>query len=139
MFRKRSVVFLLLFGVAYPATASATVYQLSPDDDWFGVLSGDRLKPGDEVVLAAGVYRDRRRLVMSHRGTAAQPVVIRAAEGGRAVLHRPDAKQNTINIVGAQYLILRGLEITGGSSGIRLMKSNTHVCKFGNRSRAGKQ
>jgi len=130
MFRKRHVMFFLLFGFACPAAASATLYALTPDDDWFGVLNGDRLGPGDEVVLAAGVYRDGRRLVMGHRGTAEKPVVIRAVEGGRALLHRPDARQNTINLVGAQYLILRGLEITGGSTGIRLMKSNTHVCKF---------
>jgi len=130
MSRKRYVMFFLLFGVGCPAAASATVYQLTPDDDWFGVLNGDHLRPGDEVVLAAGVYRDGRRLAVAHRGTAEKPVVIRAAEGGRALLHRPDAGQNTINFVGSQYLILRGLEITGGSTGIRLMKSNTHACKF---------
>ena len=130
MFRKRHVMFFLLFGLACPPAAPATVYQLTPDGDWFGVLHGDRLKPGDEVVLAAGVYRDGRRLAMGHRGTAEQPIVIRSAEGGRAVLHRPDARQNTINIVGAQHLVLRGLEITGGSTGIRLMKSDRHPCKF---------
>ncbi|HYW80091.1 MAG TPA: right-handed parallel beta-helix repeat-containing protein, partial [Thermoguttaceae bacterium] len=130
MFRMRYFVFFLLFGIACPAAVGATVYQLTPDDDWFGVLSGDRLKPGDEVVLAAGVYRDQRRLVIGHQGTAEQPVVIRADEGAQAVLHRPDARQNSINIIGAQHLILRGLEITGGSTGIRLMKSDTHPCKF---------
>jgi len=106
------------------------VRKLSPDGDWFGVLNGSRLKPGDEVVLSAGVYRDRRRLVMGHRGTSERPIVIRAADGARAVLHRPDARQNTINIEGAQYLVLRGLEITGGSSGIRMSKSGKHACKF---------
>ena len=60
---------------------------------------------------------------MSHRGTAERPIVIRAAEGATAVLHRPDAGQNTINIVGGQYLVLRGLEITGGSTAIRMMVS----------------
>ena len=131
MFQKRfSMLFLLLFAVALPATATATVYRVVPDDDWFGILNGDRLEPGDEVVLAAGVYRDRRRLVLGHRGTKERPVVIRAAKDARAVLHRPDARQNTINIIGAQHLILRGLEITGGSTGIRMMKSDTHACKF---------
>jgi hypothetical protein len=130
VFRKRHAIFFLYFGLAFPPAAAAAIYQLTPDDDWFVVLNGDRLRPGDEVVLANGVYRDARRLVMGHRGTAEQPIVIRAAERGRAVLHRPDARQNTINMVGAQYLILRGLEITGGSTGIRLMKSDSHPCKF---------
>ena len=83
------------------------------------MLNGDHLQAGDEVVLANGVYRDRRRLVMGHRGRADRPIVIRAKQIGKAVLHRPDARQNTINMVGTQYLVLRGLEITGGSSGIR--------------------
>ena len=128
--QRRLSTLLLLWLIAWPATTAAAVYHVSPDDNWFGRIHGDGLQPGDEVVLAGGEYRDGRRLAMSHRGTAAQPVVIRAAAGERAVLHRPDARQNTINVVGAQHLILRGLEITGGSTGIRLMKSETHPCKF---------
>ena len=130
MFRKRQLILLVLFASACPPAASAAVYELTPDDDWFVVINGDRLQPGDEVMLAAGVYSDRRRLVMGHRGTADLPIVIRAAEGGGAVLQRPDARQNTINMVGAQYLVLRGLEITGGSTGIRMMRSASHPCSF---------
>ncbi len=122
--------FLLLFALVCPRVAPATDYELTPDDDWFAVLNGGHLKPGDEVVLATGLYRERRRLVIGHRGTAEQPIVIRAAEGGRVVLHRPDARQNTVNMIGTQYLVLRGLEITGGSTGIRLVRSDNHPCKF---------
>ena len=122
------IVFVGMIGIA--ASAQATVYHVGPTDDWLGVVSGDQLKPGDEVVLADGVYRDRRRLVLGHRGTEQAPIVIHAAHPGRATLHRPDARQNSINIVGAQYLVLRGLEITGGSAGIRMMKSDIHPCKF---------
>jgi parallel beta-helix repeat protein len=122
---------LLAFScLGYAHSVWATVYELSPDDNWFAVIGGDGLQPGDDVVLTGGVYRDARRLVIGHRGMPEQPVVIRAADGARAVLHRPDARQNTINIVGAQYLVLRGLEITGGSTGIRMMKSDRHPCKF---------
>ena len=130
MARKRHLIVLLFFGLTYSQAAPATVYELTPDGNWFAILNGDRLKPGDEVVLAGGVYREGRRLVIGHRGTAQQPILIRAEEGGRVVLERPDARQNTINIVGAQYLVLRGLEITGGSTGIRLMKSDRYPCKF---------
>jgi hypothetical protein len=108
----------------------AEVYRLSPEDDWFRVLSGDHLRPGDEVILNPGVYRDARRLMIAHRGTSQRPIVIRSADHGRAVLHRPDARQNSINIEGAQYLVLHGLEITGGSTGIRMGKSSQHDCKF---------
>jgi hypothetical protein len=121
---------LLCVFLSSPVTAAATVYRLTPEADWFPVLNGDGLQPGDEVVLAAGTYRDGRRLVLGHRGTAQQPILVRAASGARVILHRPDARQNSINIIGSQYLILRGIEITGGSSGIRLMKSDHALCKF---------
>ena len=112
------------------APAHADIYELTPRDDWFSVLQGEGLQPGDEVILAAGEYRDARRLVIGHRGTAERPVVIRAADGATAILRRPDERQNSIDIQGAQFLVLRGLEITGGSTGIRLSKSERHPCRF---------
>ena len=119
---------LLLLAGGSPAPAR--VYELTPRDDWFSVIQGDGLQPGDEVLLAAGEYRDARRLVIGHRGTAERPVVIRAADGATATLHRPDDRQNSIDIQGGQFLVLRGLEITGGSTGIRLSKSERHACRF---------
>jgi hypothetical protein len=130
MLQRRRAILLLLLASACDSAAVASVYEVTPNDDWFSVLNGDHLKPGDEVVLAAGVYREGRRLVLGHRGTADQPILIRAAEDARAVLQRPDARQNTINMIGAQHLVLQGLEITGGSTGIRLMRSDSHPCEF---------
>lgn len=130
MVLNRQLIFIFICGLIGTDAASSTVHELKPGGDWFGVLNGNHLKPGDQVVLTTGVYRDARRLVIGHRGTAERPIVIRAHESGGVVLRRPDARQNTINIVGAQYLVLRGLEITGGSTGIRLMKSDRHSCKF---------
>jgi hypothetical protein len=126
----RAAVFVLSISWLMPMVAAATVYDVSPGGKWFETLNGDHLRPGDEVVLAEGVYSDRRRLVIGHRGTAERPITIRAAKGARAILQRPDARQNSINIVGAQHLVLEGIEITGGSTGIRLMKSDAHACKF---------
>lgn len=112
---------LLLF---VSTTAIATVYNLSPDDDWFAILSGSDLQPGDEVVLAAGTYSSSSRLSISHKGTAQAPIVIRSAYGATTIVTRPSADQNTINIEGAQHLVLRGLEITGGSIGVRIGSKN---------------
>lgn len=126
----RRCLFFAWMAMGIVSAAAAKTYEVTPDDDWFQIVSGDHLRPGDEVVLSPGVYRDARRLVIGHRGTAEQPVVIRAGGSSPAVLHRPDARQNSINIVGAQHLILSGIEITGGSSGIRLMKSDRHACRF---------
>jgi parallel beta-helix repeat protein len=77
--------------------------------------------------LSAGTYSDSRRLSLSHQGTAEQPIVIRAADGARVTITRPNAEANVVNIEGAQYLVLRGLEITGGSSGIRINESSTGI------------
>lgn len=50
--------------------------ELSPTADWFAVLSGDQLKPGDEVVLHAGTYSSPRRLAIRSSGTVQKPIVI---------------------------------------------------------------
>ena len=106
--------------VVSAAAGAAEVYRTSPEEDWFALLSGAELQPGDEVVLGGGVYSDPRRLSISHRGTAERPVVIRAAEGERVVFRRPDAKKNTMNLEGVEHLHLKDFEITGGAAGIRI-------------------
>ncbi len=100
--------------------ANAAVFDVGPEDDWFELLSRRTLNPGDEIVLRQGVYSDGRLLAIRHSGTAGRPIIIRAAAGAEVVFRRPDAKQNTMNLLGTQHLHLRGIEITGGSSGIRI-------------------
>ena len=120
----------LLFFALLTSTLSAKTITFSPSDDWFKVLSGPSLRPGDEIVLKAGIYSNSRRLEISQRGTTKQPVIIRAAEGAKVIFKRPDAKQNTINLAGCQHLVIRGLEITGGSSAIRIGKKGANLAKF---------
>ena len=84
----------------------------------------ESLQPGDTLVVNAGTYSDSGRISISVRGTASAPVLIKAADGqARPVITRPAgaAVQNTINIEGAAYLTIRGLEIIGnGGDGINL-------------------
>ncbi len=117
----------------------AETIHLTPDRDWFSVLSGDKLRPGDEVVLSPGTYSDRRRLVLSHRGTAENPIVIRGQTGSRdsvpgrpstSIFHRPDANQNSIQLEGCQHLVLSDLEITGGAAGVRMGGRDEWPAKF---------
>ena len=135
--------FAILFATVFFVVAAlcgtgveAVTYHLTPADDWISVIGYDPsqpgplalLQPGDKVILHEGTCEQPPwsfKLRMYHQGTAAQPIVIRAAEGERAVLTRTNASQNVINIMGARHLILRGLEITGGvdshvSAGIRI-------------------
>lgn len=81
------------------------------------------LQPGDQLVIAAGTYSIERMWDIRVSGTAEAPVWIVAVEGARAVFTRSDAQQNVLNIGQGgpvQYLCLRGVEITGGSHGLRL-------------------
>lgn len=106
--------------IAIQCVARAETIQVGPDGDWFTVLSGNDLQPGDEVVLRSGTYSSSRRLAIRHRGTPGKPITIRAAAGQKVIFKRPDAKQNTFNLEGCQYLRLIGLEITGGAAAIRI-------------------
>jgi len=121
---------LILFLFAMATPASGELHHISPQDDWFSTLSGPSLLPGDEIVLATGTYSDPRRLEICQLGSADKPITIRAADGAEVILKRPDAHQNTINLNGCQHLILKGIEITGGDSAIRIGGKDEHPAKF---------
>lgn len=81
------------------------------------------LQPGDQLVLAAGTYSVERMWDITVSGTAEAPVWIMAEAGAKVVLTRSDPKQNVLNIgqgAAVHHLCLRGVEITGGSHGLRL-------------------
>ncbi len=120
--------FILFFFLA--SSASAKTHQVGPSSNWFGLLHGGGLQPGDEVILKAGTYSNSRVLVLSHVGTERKPIVIRAAKGASVIFRRPDARQNTFNLAGTQHLKLQGFEITGGSTGIRIYKEGNRMAKF---------
>ena len=104
-----------------PAGASAEVFFANPSDDIDAVeatISG--LGPGDELVLSGGTYTLGGRFSFAIAGTEAQPIVIRAADGETPHLHRPNASQNIVDIDDAQHVVIRGIEFSGGSAGIRI-------------------
>jgi Right handed beta helix region len=91
----------------------------------------ESLQAGDTLIVHAGTYSDSGRLSISAKGTAAAPIVIRGATGeARPVITRPStaALQNTINIEGAAYLTIKGLEIVGnGGDGVNLSNFPTFI------------
>ena len=83
----------------------------------------EALQPGDQLLLAAGTYSVERMWDIGVSGTAEAPIWIVAEEGAQVRLTRPDDKQNVLNIgqnSPVHHLCLRGVEITGGSHGLRL-------------------
>ncbi len=96
--------------------------HIYPGDDFENAVEG--LSPGDTLIVHEGTYSGSGRISVTVDGTATDPVVIRAAEGEqRPLITRPPgaSAQNTINIEGAHYLTVRGLEITSnGGDGINM-------------------
>lgn len=81
------------------------------------------LQPGDKLVIAPGTYSIERMWDIQVSGTAGAPIWIVADEGATVLLTRPDGRQNVLNIgqgAPVHHLCLRGVELTGGSHGLRL-------------------
>ena len=110
---------LLLF--VGPASAQMMV---GPADDVESILNG--LSPGDEVVLADGMYEVSGRFGVTARGTESEPIIIRAADGARPHFHRPNASQNIWDIR-VEHVVIRGLVFSGGSAGIRVEEASDFV------------
>jgi len=82
------------------------------------------LEPGAELVLRGGLYVLDEHVSLTASGTAAQPITIRAKAGETPVIKQANPRRNVVEIRGSSYLILRGIEFTGGSHGIRLVNSD---------------
>jgi len=104
---------------AASAPAYATVYEVAPGDDVAAAI--DQLAPGDELVVHGGTYTLTARFTVDVVGTEAQPIVIRAKDGERPIFHRPNAAQNVWDVDRAEYVAIRGLELSGGSAGLRIV------------------
>jgi hypothetical protein len=105
----------------FPAALGAMTVEIGPADNLAAEIA--KLAPGDELILQGGTYTLSSKLVIGVSGTASAPIVIRAKDGETPVITR-DASQNVINIENAQHVSLIGLEVTGGSHGIRISSSS---------------
>lgn len=99
-------------------TARADTITIGPGDDLHSAVDG--LQPGDELVLSGGTYTLSSRFDISVSGTQPQPIIIRAADGEVPIIEYVDGSQNVINIENNEYVELRGVEVQGGSQGIRI-------------------
>jgi hypothetical protein len=102
--------------------APALAVDISPGGDLRAAIAA--LRPGEELVLAGGVYTVSSGFNVTVVGSETQPIVMRAKTGERARIHQANAAQNIIEISGSRYFVVRGIEFTGGSHGIRLMDSD---------------
>lgn len=116
---QRWVLLALVLALEAPALESfAASLELGPGDDVEAAIAG--LGPGDELILRGGTYTLTERFSIDLAGQSGQPILIRAKDGERPHLHRPNADQNLIDIDRAEEVIIRGLEFSGGSAGLRI-------------------
>ncbi len=118
---KRSLFLGALAATAVSSPAFAATIEIGPSADLKAEIG--KLKAGDELVLQAGTYTLNSRVGISAKGTAAMPITIRSKAGGTAHIVQT-ANQNVLNVDMTEYIILSGLEISGGSHGIRVDDSD---------------
>ena len=111
---------LLAFALALPTGAATT--EIGPGDNLQAAVNA--LQPGDELVLRGGTYTLGSRFSIQLIGTVASPILIRAKDNQTPVIVYPNTYQNVINVESSEYVTVRGLEVTGGSHGIRISDSD---------------
>jgi hypothetical protein len=102
--------------------ANAAAIDITPSGDLRAAIAA--LRPGDELVLVGGTYTMSSRFGHHRRRHAAAADHDSAKTGEKPRIHMTTNQQNVIEIQGSRYLTFRGIEVTGGSHGIRLMDSD---------------
>jgi len=106
--------------LALPARATTT--EIGPGDNLQAAVNS--LQPGDDLILQGGTYTLPSRFSLQLTATAASPILIRAKMGQTPIIVYPNTSQNVINVESSAHVTLRGLEVTGGSHGIRISDSD---------------
>lgn len=117
-----SVCSWLLVAVVLAPAAGATTTEIGPSDNLQAAVNS--LQPGDELVLRGGTYNLPSRFSIQLTATTASPILIRAKTGQIPIIVYPNTSQNVVNVESSAHVTLRGLEVTGGSHGIRISDSD---------------
>ncbi len=121
--------YILIAGLLLAQPLQAKMVDIYAGDSF--AVAAESLVPGDTLIVHAGTYIDSGKLTLSVKGTSNQPVVIQGAENEvRPHISRNagDQPQNTINIEGATYLTIRGIEISSnGGDGVNLSGNPSYI------------
>lgn len=126
--RKVPLVFAVIFQLCTVPLVCGRTYEISPasvDQEEELEILANKLQPGDELVLRGGDYFQKGRRAVTAKGTKEAPIIIRAADGEKPVLTITDGN-NCVEFTDCSYLVIRGLQFRGGSSGVRFIRGD-HV------------
>jgi hypothetical protein len=116
-------------------TGLMAAYYMGADNSDHNNVMPPRVQPGDVILLHAGLYKDRRfdyggfdhsipalgtpfdgTYYLTQSGTAAKPIVIKAAGDGE-VIFDGDGCQNLFNLLAANYNYFEGITIRNTNLG----------------------
>jgi hypothetical protein len=115
--RARALVAMACLAIAHIGVAA--VHEATPDD--YRPALG-RLRAGDTLSLAAGVYRDG---LPAHRlsGEPGRPIIISGPERGPAATFVARSGHNTVSIVDSHHLVIRNLVLEGRNLPVDAVKA----------------
>lgn len=118
------VAIVLCVLVAFTAAAQKEIRPTDTNPSWRSVLQ--ILQAGDVVTVHAGTYTSSSKLKLVLVGTATNPIVIQGASGEARPVFQQTSGENVIDIDGEHFMI-KGLEFTGGSRGVRLGEGRSNI------------
>jgi len=102
--------------------ARAADIEIGPGDNFRTAMQ--TLVAGDTLTLRGGTYPLTSYFNLELAGTAAQPITIRAKTGEQPHLQYIGAGQNIVNVSNTTFLVLDGIEFSGGSRGLRFTNAS---------------
>ncbi|HEX4277810.1 MAG TPA: hypothetical protein VHZ74_20790 [Bryobacteraceae bacterium] len=123
-------------------TGLMAAYYMGSDQSDHSNASQPRVKPGDTILVHAGVYKDNRYVYsgfdttlaaygtpfdgtyyLTQSGTVDKPIVVRAAGDGEVVFDG-DGNQNLFNLMGGNYNYFEGITIRNTNVAFLLGQKN---------------
>jgi hypothetical protein len=117
----------LLIGALFFGDASAATIGIGPSDDFRSAMQN--LHAGDTLVLDAGTYTLTSYFELDLNGTSALPITIMAKTGTRPVIHFNGTSQNIVNFNATAFLVIDGIEFSGGSRGLRFIGGSDNIVR----------
>lgn len=107
--------------------ASAATIEIGPTGDFRSAMQN--LHAGDTLILDAGTYALTSYFELDLNGTSALPISIVAKAGTRPVIHFNGTSQNIVNFNANTFLVIDGIEFSGGSRGLRFIGGSDNIVR----------